>query len=156
VALPFGELAVDSLRIRSDRNGNGRVAGRANAVTTGPGADRAEEDVRYWLSPGAGCPPGVPRCLVRDDGGGPVALAAIEVTGLRLTYYPRPGSGPCPAVGAPPVAPSSCPPLPLPLSSQAEADAIVRVRVELAGRDVVAGQQVDRVLATEVALDSRR
>jgi hypothetical protein len=150
-ALPVADLAVDAVRVRSDRSGNGRLAGRANAVVAGPDPDRAEEDVRYRVSPGPGCPPGVPRCLVRDDGGGPVALAAVEVTRLVLTYFPRPGFGPC----APP-APAACPALALPLAGQAQADAIGRVRVELAGREHVAGQPVERVLVTEVALDSRR
>ena len=70
----------------------GRIAGRA-LIDTGANvvqaaeqahqaacrdADVPEEDVLYALST-TSCPPGVPRCMTRDDGTGPTALVAVNV-----------------------------------------------------------------------------
>ena len=84
-AIPYDEASATTLRIRSDRNHNGRIAGMGNATT----ADRGEEDVLYALST-ANCTPGVPQCITRDDGTGPVAMVAVDISGLTFTYYPRP------------------------------------------------------------------
>ena len=123
-AIPFAEATADTLRIRSDRNHNGRIGGRGNAIVAPASAtDRGEEDVRYALS-STGCPPGVPRCITRDDGTGPVAMVAVDVNGLTFTYFPRANFGPCAGVVGP------CDqPFPLPLTSQAQADNIGRIRI---------------------------
>jgi hypothetical protein len=154
-ALPFQEATASSIRIRADRNDNGRVVGMGNAITSGADADRAEEDVTYALTVGAPCPSGVARCLTRDDGSGRVALVGVAAGGFRLTYYPRPGFGPCAAVGSPPVIPDPCPPYALPLASQEEADQVARIRVELGALGTVAGRPVTRTLTTDVALRNR-
>ena len=114
---------VDTLRIRSDRNHNGRIAGRANAIVSpASAADRSEEDVLYALYDRE-CPPGVPQCITRDDGSGPVAMVAVDVSGLTFTYYPRPNFGPCAGRAALNLA------FALPLTSQAQADGIGRIRI---------------------------
>lgn len=155
-AIPYREATASGIRVRSDRNDNGRIAGMANAVASGGGADRAEEDVTYAWSAGPGCPSGVPRCLTRDDGSGAIALLAAEITAFQLTYFPRPGVGPCAGAGSPPVLPTSCPSFALPLQSQAEADGIARIRVEVTAVGTVAGQPIGRTASTDVVLESRR
>ena len=149
-AIPFATATVHTLRIRSDRNHNGRIGGRGNAITApATAADRGEEDVLYALST-TNCPPGVSRCITLDDGTGPAALVAVDVGALTFTYYPRPGFGPCAGAGAP------CDtPFPLPLTSQAEADNIGRVRIVVQAQRQVAGQTVSRTLVTEVVLRNR-
>ena len=149
-AIPFAEATIDGIRIRSDRNHNGRIAGRGNAITSpASAADRGEEDVLYALST-TRCPPGVPRCITRDDGTGPVAMVAVDINGLMLTYYPRPNFGPCAGVANP------CNnAFTLPLGSQAEADNIGRIRIVVQAQQVIAGQTVSRTLTTEVTLTNR-
>jgi prepilin-type N-terminal cleavage/methylation domain-containing protein len=149
-AIPFAEATADTLRIRSDRNHNGRIGGRGNAIVApASAADRGEEDVLYALST-AGCPPGVSRCITRDDGTGPVAMVAVDIDGLTFTYFPRPNFGPCAGVVDP------CDqPFPLPLASQAQADNIGRIRIAVQASGGGAGSAVSRRLVTDVTLRNR-
>ena len=149
-AIPYRQATASTIRIRSDRNDNGRIAGTANALGAGPGADRAEEDVTYALTSGSGCPSGVSRCLTRDDGTGLVALVAVEISEFTLTYYPRPGFGPCAGLASP------CPPFALPLTSQDQADSIARVRIIVRAASALPGPSVSRALVTDVVLANRR
>jgi prepilin-type N-terminal cleavage/methylation domain-containing protein len=146
-AMPFAQVRETSLQIRSDRNDSGTVARTANASATDEGA----ESVRYALGTGTQCPRGVRACLTRDDGAGPVSMVAVDVTGLRFTYHPRPGFPPCEAV--PP--PQPCPAFGLPLVSQEQADNIGRIRIEVATRTTVGGEPVTRKLETDVVLRNR-
>jgi prepilin-type N-terminal cleavage/methylation domain-containing protein len=149
-AIPFGEASATTLRIRSDRNHNGRIAGRGNAITSPASqADRGDEDVLYALST-TNCTPGVPQCITRDDGTGPVAMVAVDIDGLWFTYYPRPNFGPCAGVANPCNNAFS-----LPLSSQAQADNIGRIRIQVQARQEIGGQTVSRTLVTEVTLKNR-
>jgi hypothetical protein len=149
-AIPFAEVGASILRIRSDRNQNGRIAGRGNSVTSPTSAaDRGEEDVRYALS-SANCPPGVSQCITRDDGAGPAALLAVDVDGLTFTYYPRPNYGPCAGVTPPCDNAFS-----LPLTTQEQADNIGRIRITVQAQQVTGGQTVRRSLVTEVTLRNR-
>lgn len=149
-AIPFAEATISTLRIRSDRNHNGRIAGRGNAITSpASAADKGEEDVLYALST-TNCPPGVPQCITRDDGTGPVAMVAVDINGLTFTYYPRPNFGPCAGVANPCNNAFS-----LPLASQAQADNIGRVRIVVQAQQLIAGQTVSRTLTTEVTLKNR-
>lgn len=153
-AIPFDQATTTQLRIRSDRNGNGRIAGMGNAVGTGGSADAGEEDITYRLVPAGSCPSGLPgACITRLDSlsGSAVALVAVDVDGFRLTYFPRPGYGPC--AGTPPSDP--CPPFPG-IGSQPDADNIARIRLMISARQVSGGQTVSRTLVTDVTLDSRR
>ena len=149
-AIPFAEATADTLRIRSDRNHNGRIAGRGNAITSpASAADRGEEDVLYALST-TSCPPGVPQCITRDDGTGPVAMVAVDINGLAFTYYPRANFGPCAGVANP------CNnAFTLPLGNQAQADNIGRVRIVIQAQQLIAGTTVSRTLTTEVTLKNR-
>jgi prepilin-type N-terminal cleavage/methylation domain-containing protein len=149
-AIPFAQATATTLRIRSDRNHNGRIAGMANALTSpASAADRGEEDVLYALST-TNCPPGVPQCITRDDGTGPVAMVAVDINGLTFTYYPRANFGPCAGV------PNPCNnAFTLPLSTQAQADNIGRIRISIQAQQTVAGQTVSRTLVTEVTLRNR-
>jgi hypothetical protein len=149
-AIPFAEARANRIRIRSDRNHNGRIAGMGNAVTApASAADRGEEDVIYALST-ANCPPGVPQCITRDDGTGPVAMVAVDINGLTFTYYPRPNFGPCAGVANP-----CSNAFALPLASQAQADNIGRIRISVQAQQQVGGQTVSRTLVTEVMLRNR-
>jgi hypothetical protein len=149
-AIPFADATIDTIRIRSDRNHNGRIAGRGNAITSpASAADRGEEDVIYALST-TSCPPGVPQCITRDDGTGPVAMVAVDINGLTFTYYPRPNFGPCAGVANP------CNnAFGLPLANQTEADNIGRVRIVVQAQQQIAGQTVSRTLTTEVTFRNR-
>jgi hypothetical protein len=149
-AIPFAQATATTLRIRSDRNHNGRIAGRGNAITSpASAADRGEEDVLYTLST-ANCPPNVPQCITRDDGTGPVAMVAVDINGLTFTYFPRPNFGPCAGVANP------CNnAFTLPFTSQAQADNIGRIRIEVQAQQQTAGQTVSRTLVTEVTLRNR-
>jgi prepilin-type N-terminal cleavage/methylation domain-containing protein len=149
-AIPFGQATATTLRIRSDRNHNGRIAGLSNAITSpASAADRGEEDVVYALST-SNCPPGVPQCITRDDGTGPVAMVAVDINGLSFTYYPRANFGPCAGV------PNPCNnAFTLPFGSQAQADNIGRIRISIQAQQFVAGQTVSRTLVTEVTLRNR-
>jgi type II secretory pathway pseudopilin PulG len=147
-AIPYANAQVNQIRILSDRNDNGTIAGSTNASPS----DAGEENVIYALANGAPpCPPGVTACITRDDGLGPVAMVAIDITGLVFTYYPRPGFPPCDAV--PPQNP--CPPFLLPLTSQFQADNIGRVRIHVTSQTIVGGQPITRELDTDVLLKNR-
>jgi prepilin-type N-terminal cleavage/methylation domain-containing protein len=149
-AIPFAEATIQTIRIRSDRNHNGRIAGRGNAISSpASAADRGEEDVLYALST-TNCPPGVPQCITRDDGTGPVAMVAVDINGLTFTYYPRANFGPCAGVANP------CNnAFTLPLANQAQADNIGRIRIVVQAQQLIAGQTVSRTLTTEVTLKNR-
>jgi prepilin-type N-terminal cleavage/methylation domain-containing protein len=146
-AMPFASATATSIQIRSDRNENGTVAGTANASATDEGA----ENVLYALTTGAPCPAGVNACITRDDGTGPVAMVAVDITGLTFTYYPRPGFPPCDAI--PPQNP--CPAFALPLGSQQQADNIGRINIAVTSQTVIGGEQVNRKLETDVVLKNR-
>jgi prepilin-type N-terminal cleavage/methylation domain-containing protein len=146
-AMPFGSISATGLQIRSDRNDNGTVAGTANAS----GTDEGAENVVYALATGAQCPSGVSACITRDDGTGPVAMVAVDITGLTFTYYPRPGFPPCDAV--PPQNP--CPPFGLPLADQQQADNIGRINIAVTSQTTIGGQQVNRKLVTDIVLKNR-
>ena len=149
-AIPFAQATATTLRIRSDRNHNGRIAGMGNAITSpASAADRGEEDVLYALST-TSCPPGVPQCITRDDGTGPVAMVAVDINGLTFTYYPRPNFGPCAGVANPCNNAFS-----LPLANQVQADNVGRIRISVQGQQQIAGQTVSRTLVTEVMLRNR-
>ncbi len=103
----------------------------------------------YALS-STSCPPGVPRCITRDDGTGPVAMVAVDINGLAFTYFPRSNFGPCAGATGP------CDqPFPLPLTSQAQADNIGRIRIAVQAQRHTAGQTVSHTLVTEVTLRNR-
>ena len=103
----------------------------------------------YALST-ANCPAGVPQCITRDDGTGPVAMVAVDINGLTFTYYPRPNFGPCAGVANP------CNnAFTLPLASQAQADNIGRIRIAVQAQQQTAGHTVSRTLVTEVTLRNR-
>jgi Tfp pilus assembly protein PilW len=147
-AIPFANATANSIMIRSDRNDNGTIAGTANSSA----ADSGDENVLYALATGAPpCPSGVAACITRDDGTGPVAMVAVDITGLTYTYYPRPGFPPCDAV--PPQNP--CPAFGLPLGSQAQADNIGRIKIEVTAQTLVGGQYINRKLETDVVLKNR-
>lgn len=147
-AVPFDDATATTLRIRSDRNDSGTIAGTPNAS----GADASEENVRYArATTSPPCPPGVAACLTRDDGTGPVPLVAVDIAGLEFTYYPRPGFAPCDAV--PPETP--CPPFALPFLSQRQADNIGRIGIRITAQVRLAGQVITRSLAADVALRNR-
>jgi len=87
-AIPYTNARATSIQILSDRNDNGTIAGTTNADPS----DGGNENVLYQLASGSPpCPPGVPSCITRDDGTGPVAMVAVDIAGLTFTYYPRPG-----------------------------------------------------------------
>jgi prepilin-type N-terminal cleavage/methylation domain-containing protein len=146
-AMPVAQVTETSLQIRSDRNDSGTVVGTANASA----ADEGAENVRYALGTGSRCPAGVKACLTRDDGAGPMALVAVDIAGLKLTYYPRPGFPPCD--GGPPQQP--CPAFGLPLAGQRQADNIGRIRIEVTSRITLGGKPVTRKLETDVVLRNR-
>jgi hypothetical protein len=138
----------EQIQILSDRNDNGMIAGTTNSSA----ADAGEENVIYRKATGSPpCPPGVTACITRDDGTGPVAMVAIDITGLTFTYYPRPGFPPCDAV--PPQNP--CPPFSLPFTTQYQADNIGRIHIAITSQTIVAGDVVNRRLDTDVFLKNR-
>jgi prepilin-type N-terminal cleavage/methylation domain-containing protein len=146
-AIPFAEATATTLRIRSDRNGNGRIAGRANATA----ADLGQEDVLYALASGdPPCTTAVGQCITRDDGTGPQSMVAVDINGLDFIYYPRANFGPCAGVANP------CNnAFTLPLTTQAQADNIGRIRIQVQAQQVTAGTTVSRTLITEVTLKNR-
>lgn len=145
-AIPAATATRSTIRIRADRNDNGTIA-RAGASP----ADTGAEDVAYELkSTSPPCPPGVRACITRDDGAGPQALVAVDVTAFQLTYHPRPGFGPC--SGNPP--PTPCPAYTLPLT-QAQADNIGRIAVVITAVQKTAGQEVSRTVTTDIVLRNR-
>ncbi len=143
-AIPIGNLSATTIRVRADRNDNGRIAGLGNAVAADPGT----EDVLYALA--NPCPGGLPgACITRDDGTGPQAMVAVDVTGFNLTYYPRPGYPPCTGSPIPDPCPSFVP------ADQADADNIGRIRVSVTAQQVTLGQPVSRTMVTDIYLRNR-
>jgi prepilin-type N-terminal cleavage/methylation domain-containing protein len=147
-AIPVADATVTTVRIRADRNGSGTIAGTANAAPTDPG----DENVlyAYELAASGHCPEGVPACITRDDGTGPVAMVAVNIAGLQFTYYPRPGYGPC--AGSP--APDPCPPF-AGLANQRDADNIGRIHLSVTALVVLSGVPLSRTLKTDVLLRNR-
>jgi len=147
-AIPYATATSTSIQLLSDRNDNGTIAGTANADVS----DAGNENVVYALANGAPpCPAGVATCITRDDGTGPVAMVAVDITGLTFTYYPRPGFPPCDAV--PPQNP--CPPFTLPFGSQYQADNIGRIRISVIAQTTIGTDTVKRQLDTDVLLKNR-
>jgi type II secretory pathway pseudopilin PulG len=154
-AIPAAEAQESQVRIRSDRNSNGRIAGMGNDIdaTTpcGDGSpvdeDCAEEDVIYNLA--TTCPSGVSgACITRDDGTGPVAMVAVDITGFTLTYFPRPGFPPC-------LTPPCTTAFTLPMTQQ-QADNVAMIRILITARQVTAGQEITKTMSTDVMLRNRR
>lgn len=135
------------VRIRSDRNDNGRIAGAGNSY-----GDKGEEDVTYALASGGSCPAGVTQCITRDDGSGPVAMVAVDINGFTLTYYPRPGFGPCADTGS--GIPNPCPAYGS-ITTQQQADNIARVTISITAQQTTAGSTINRTLVTDVVLKNR-
>ena len=155
-AIPIADATSTTIRVRADRNDNGRIAGRGNAITSGSGADQGAEDVLYALSTGANCPTGVPQCITRDDGTGPQAMVAVDISGFTITYYPRPGFPPCDAASNGGTIPASCPSF-VPVD-QPDADNIGRVQLSvtaLQGGTGYVGQGISRTMITDVYLRNR-
>jgi prepilin-type N-terminal cleavage/methylation domain-containing protein len=144
MALPIVDLTATTIRVRSDRNDNGRIAGRGNAVS----ADAGSEDVLYALADP--CPSVVTgACITRDDGTGPQAMVAVDITGFSLTYFPRPGFPPCNGTPTPNPCPSFVP------ADQADADNVGRIRMSVTALQTTAGQQVSRTMVTDITLRNR-
>jgi type II secretory pathway pseudopilin PulG len=143
-ALPIQDLTATRIRIRADRNDNGRIAGRGNALA----GDAGSEDVVYTLA--SPCPSGIPgACITRDDGTGPQAMVAVDITGFELTYYPRSGFPPCD--GNP--TPNPCPPF-VP-ADQADADNVGRIRIKVTALQTTVGEEITRTMETDVYLRNR-
>lgn len=147
-AMPFAGVTASSLQILSDRNGNGTIAGTTNSSAADDGAENVVY-ARAAASPP--CPTGVTACITRDDGTGPVAMVAIDITGLTFTYYPRAGFPPCDAV--PPQNP--CPAFTLPLANQQQADNIGRIRMTITSQTTVGSDTLNRQLETDIVLKNR-
>jgi type II secretory pathway pseudopilin PulG len=150
-AIPAAEAQQSQVRIRSDRNSNGRIAGRNNDIDVvgicDGSEDCAEEDVIYNLA--TTCPSGVPgACITRDDGTGPVAMVAVDITGFTLTYFPRPGFPPC-------LTPPCTTAFTLPMTQQ-QADNVAMIGVLITARQVTAGQTITKTMSTDVMLRNRR
>ena len=144
MALPIADLSATTIRIRADRNDNGTIAGRGNAVAADPGS----EDVLYALT--NPCPSGISgACITRDDGTGPQAMVAVDITGFNLTYFPRPGFPPCNGSPIPNPCPSFVP------ADQSDADNVGRVRLTVTALQIVVGQTVSRTMVTDVTLRNR-
>lgn len=147
-ALPFANATISTIRVRADRNSNGTVAGFGNS----DGTDLAEEDVTYALAAAGSCPSGIPgACITRDDGSGPTAMVAVDITGFQLTYFPRPGFAPC---NASPVQ-NPCPAFTLPMT-QDQADNAAQVRIVVTALQTTAGNVVRKTLTTDVVMKNRR
>jgi len=144
MALPIADLTATTIRVRSDRNENGRIAGRGNALA----ADAGSEDVLYSLADP--CPSVVTgACITRDDGTGPQAMVAVDITGFTLTYFPRPGFPPCNGTPTPNPCPSFVP------ADQADADNVGRIRMSVTAVQTTAGQTVSRTMVTDITLRNR-
>jgi hypothetical protein len=144
MALPISDLTATTIRIRADRNDNGTIAGMGNAA----GSDAGSENVLYALS--NPCPSGISgACITRDDGNGPQAMVAVDITGFSLTYFPRPGFPPCNGSPIPNPCPSFVP------ADQADADNVARVQISVTAVQQVVGQTVSRTMVTDVTLRNR-
>jgi prepilin-type N-terminal cleavage/methylation domain-containing protein len=148
-AIPAANATATTIQIRSDRNGNGRIVGMGNS----DGTDGGEEDVLYALST-ASCPSGVAQCITRDDGTGPVAMVAVDINGFTITYFPKPGFGPCVGVGSPPVPPNPCPAFTLPLTDD-NANNIGKIRISVTAQQTTVGTTISRTLVTDITLMNR-
>lgn len=151
-AIPFAQARVDRIQLLADRNDNGTVAGTTNSSAN----DEGSENVLYNMANSSPpCPVGVPACITRDDGTGPVAMVAVNIQGFTLTYYPRSGFPPCVDPNPPFTPPYPCPPFVLPLTIQQQADNIGRINIQVTAFTTVAGQPVSRTLNTDVVLKNR-
>lgn len=147
-AIPVADATTTTLRVRADRNDNGTIAGTVNSSPADPGDENVLH--AYELAASGHCPAGVPACITRDAGTGPVAMVAVNIAGLQFTYYPRPGYGPC--AGSPP--PDPCPPF-TSLANQRDADNIGRIHVSVTALITRGGAPVSRTLQTDVLLRNR-
>jgi Tfp pilus assembly protein PilW len=147
-AMPFAAVTASSLQILSDRNANGTISGTTNSSA---GDDGAENVLYARATASPPCPTGVTACITRDDGTGPVAMVAIDITGLTFTYYPRAGFPPCDAV--PPQNP--CPAFTLPLANQQQADNVGRIRMIITSQTTVGSDTLNRQLETDIVLKNR-
>jgi prepilin-type N-terminal cleavage/methylation domain-containing protein len=140
-AIPIANATSTTIRILADRNDNGTIA---RTAATPP--DGADEDVTYAYSTGSPpCPGGVPACVTRDDGTGPVAMIAVDVSTLIFTYFPIPGFAGCLTAPCASFVPGS----------QGAADNIGRIRITITAIQNVAGNQVRRTLVSDVELRNR-
>ena len=140
-ALPSGNATSQTIRVLADRNDNGTIA-RSGATPV----DGADEDVTYAYSTGSPpCPTGVPACITRDDGTGPVAMIAVDVSTLIFAYYPIPGYAGCVTAPCSSFVPGS----------QSDADNIGRIRITITAVQNVAGNVVRRTLISDVQLRNR-
>jgi len=154
--MPFADATGTSIRIRSDRNSNGRIYEKGNSITTGPDADAGEEDVRYALA--STSPPclGGGDCISRRVGttGPTEAMVAVDIAGFRLDYFPKPGAIGC--TGSPPSPPPDpCPAYGLPMT-QEQADSVAQIRMTITARQTTAGQTIRKTLVTDIVLKNRR
>ena len=141
-AIPFADATLTRLRIRADRNDNGTIA-RGSSATP---ADGNNEDVLYQLETASvNCPTGVPACITRDEGLGPVAMIAVDVSNLIFTYFPTVGSGGCATAPCAAFTPAN----------QPDADNIQRVRITVNALSIVAGNTITRSLISDVMLRNR-
>jgi Tfp pilus assembly protein PilV len=144
MALPIGDLTASTIRVRADRNDNGAIAGRGNADSS----DAGSEDVLYALADP--CPSVVSgACITRDDGTGPQAMVAVDITGFTLTYYPRPGFPPCNGTPTPNPCPSFVP------ADQADADNVGRIQMSVTAIQSTVGTTVTRTMVTDITLRNR-
>lgn len=140
-AMPFADATQTRLRIRADRNDNGTIA-RSGSTP----ADGNDEDVLYQLeTASANCPTGVPACITRDEGLGPVAMIAVDVSNLIFEYFPKVGYAGCTAAPCTAFVPAS----------QADADNIQRIRITVVAFSKVAGNDVTRTLISDIELRNR-
>jgi prepilin-type N-terminal cleavage/methylation domain-containing protein len=140
-AIPVANATGTTLRVRADRNDNGTI-GAALATP----ADGNDENVLYQLQTTAPpCPEGVPACITRDEGAGPVAMIAVDVSSLIFTYFPKVGYAGC----------STAPCSAFVPANQADADNIQRVQITVQALSVVAGNTVTRTLVSDVFLRNR-
>ena len=144
MALPIGDLTANTIRVRADRNDNGTIAGRGNANSS----DAGSEDVLYALADP--CPSVVTgACITRDDGTGPQAMVAVDITGFTLTYYPRPGFPPCNGTPTPNPCPSFVP------ADQADADNVGRIQMSVTALQTTTGVALTRTMVTDITLRNR-
>jgi prepilin-type N-terminal cleavage/methylation domain-containing protein len=140
--MPIADATPTRLRVRADRNGNGTIA-RGTAADPD---DTNDEDVLYQLeTASANCPTGVPACVTRDEGPGPVAMIAVDVSSLIFEYFPRVGYAGCTAAPCAAFSPAS----------QSDADNIQRIRITVQAFSQVAGNDVIRTLISDVMLRNR-
>ena len=136
-AIPIADATGTTLRIRAYRNDNGTVG------------DVNGEDVIYAYAAPGNCPGLTVACITRDDGSGPTAMVAVDVSILVFTYFPRPGYTGCTGSPIPDPCPSFVP------ATQQDADNISRIRISIQALQMTAGQQITRTYETDILLRNR-